>query len=220
MNIILLQDVPGLGFKDEIVKVKNGYGRNYIIPKGFGLIANKSNSKILEENLKQTVKKQEESIKNANKTAKNIGELVLEIKVKTGVEDKIFGSVTTTQISKLLLEKGFEIHKKNIYIQNKVNSLGKYDVSLKIHKDITHDIKINVTGSIESKKVKSSTKEESKKKVEKEEKTKNKTVKEEEKGSKKKVEKEEKTKKKTVKKSAESNSKTSTDSKKSSSKKK
>ena len=209
MNIILLQDVPGLGFKDEIVKVKNGYGRNYIIPKGFGVIANKSNSKILEENLKQTVKKQEESIKNANKTAKNIGELVLEIKVKTGVEDKIFGSVTTAQISKLLLEKGFEIHKKNIYIQNKVNSLGKYDVSLKIHKDITHDIKINVTGSIESKKVKSSTKEESKKKVEKEEK-----------GSKKKVEKEEKTKKKTVKKSAESNSKTSTDSKKSSSKKK
>ena len=218
MNIILLQDVPGLGFKDEIVKVKNGYGRNYIIPKGFGLIANKSNSKILEENLKQTVKKQEESIKNANKTAKNIGELVLEIKVKTGVEDKIFGSVTTTQISKLLLEKGFEIHKKNIYIQNKVNSLGKYDVSLKIHKDITHDIKINVTGSIESKKVKSSTKEESKKKVEKEEKTKNKTVKEEE--SKKKVEKKEKTKNKTVKKSAELNSKTSTDSKKSSSKKK
>ena len=198
MNIILLQDVPGLGFKDEIVKVKNGYGRNYIIPKGFGVLANKSNSKILEENLKQTVKKQEESIKNANKTAKNIGELVLEIKVKTGVEDKIFGSVTTAQISKLLLEKGFEIHKKNISIQNKVNSLGEYDVSLKIHKDITHDIKINVTGSIESKKVKSSTKE----------------------GSKKKVEKEEKTKNKTVKKSAESNSKTSTDSKKSSSRKK
>ena len=210
MNIILLQDVPGLGFKDEIVKVKNGYGRNYIIPKGFGLIANKSNSKMLEENLKQTVKKQEESIKNANKTAKNIGELVLEIKVKTGVEDKIFGSVTTAQISKLLLEKGFEIHKKNISIQNKVNSLGEYDVSLKIHKDITHEIKINVSGSVESKKVKSSTKEE----------TKNKIVKEEEKGSKKKVEKEEKTKNKTVKKSAELNSKTSTDSKKSSSKKK
>ena len=220
MDIILIQDVPGLGFKDEIVKVKNGYGRNYIIPKGYGVLANKSNSKILEENLKQTVKKQEESIKNAEKIAKNIGKLVLEIKVKTGVEDKIFGSVTTAQISKLLLEKGFEIHKKNIYIQNKVNSLGKYDVSLKIHKDITHDIKINVNGSIESKKVKSSTKEESKKKLEKEEKTKNKTVKEEEKGSKKKVEKEEKTKKKIVKKSAESNSKTSTDSKKSSSKKK
>ena len=208
MDIILIQDVPGLGFKDEIVKVKNGYGRNYIIPKGYGVLANKSNSKILEENLKQTVKKQEESIKNAEKIAKNIGKLVLEIKVKTGVEDKIFGSVTTTQISKLLLEKGFEIHKKNIIIQNKVNSLGEYNIILKIHKDITHEIKINVSGSIESKKAKSSTKKETKKKVEKEEETK------------KKVEKEEETKKKKVKKSAESNSKTSTDSKKSSSKKK
>ena len=208
MDIILIQDVPGLGFKDEIVKVKNGYGRNYIIPKGYGVLANKSNSKILEENLKQTVKKQEESIKNAEKIAKNIGKLVLEIKVKTGVEDKIFGSVTTTQISKLLLEKGFEIHKKNIIIQNKVNSLGEYNIILKIHKDITHEIKINVSGSIESKKAKSSTNKETKKKVEKEEETK------------KKVEKEEETKKKTVKKSAESNSKTSTDSKKSSSKKK
>ena len=198
MDIILIQDVPGLGFKDEIVKVKNGYGRNYIIPKGYGVLANKSNSKILEENLKQTVKKQEESIKNAEKIAKNIGKLVLEIKVKTGVEDKIFGSVTTTQISKLLLEKGFEIHKKNIIIQNKVNSLGEYNIILKIHKDITHEIKINVSGSIESKKAKSSTDKETKKKVEKEEET----------------------KKKTVKKSAESNSKTSTDSKKSSSKKK
>ena len=198
MDIILIQDVPGLGFKDEIVKVKNGYGRNYIIPKGYGVLANKSNSKILEENLKQTVKKQEESIKNAEKIAKNIGKLVLEIKVKTGVEDKIFGSVTTTQISKLLLEKGFEIHKKNIIIQNKVNSLGEYNIILKIHKDITHEIKINVSGSIESKKAKSSTNKETKKKVEKEEET----------------------KKKTVKKSAESNSKTSTDSKKSSSKKK
>ena len=198
MDIILIQDVPGLGFKDEIVKVKNGYGRNYIIPKGYGVLANKSNSKILEENLKQTVKKQEESIKNAEKIAKNIGKLVLEIKVKTGVEDKIFGSVTTTQISKLLLEKGFEIHKKNIIIQNKVNSLGEYNIILKIHKDITHEIKINVSGSIESKKAKSSTNKKTKKKVEKEEET----------------------KKKTVKKSAESNSKTSTDSKKSSSKKK
>ena len=198
MDIILIQDVPGLGFKDEIVKVKNGYGRNYIIPKGYGVLANKSNSKILEENLKQTVKKQEESIKNAEKIAKNIGKLVLEIKVKTGVEDKIFGSVTTTQISKLLLEKGFEIHKKNIIIQNKVNSLGEYNIILKIHKDITHEIKINVSGSIESKKAKSSTNKKTKKKVEKEEET----------------------KKKKVKKSAESNSKTSTDSKKSSSKKK
>ena len=63
MEIILIKDVPGLGFKDEVVNVKNGYGRNYIIPKGFGVIANKANSKVLEENLKQTAKKQEEILK-------------------------------------------------------------------------------------------------------------------------------------------------------------
>ena len=65
MEIILIKDIPGLGFKDEVVNVKNGYGRNYIIPQGLGVLANKSNSKVLEENLKQTVKKQEEILKEA-----------------------------------------------------------------------------------------------------------------------------------------------------------
>ena len=100
MDIILTKDVPGLGFKDEIVKVKNGYGRNYIIPKGYGVLSNGTNKKILEENLKQTIKKQEELLKNANDLANKIGDLNLEIKMKSGDEDKLFGSVTTTQISK------------------------------------------------------------------------------------------------------------------------
>lgn len=166
MEIILLKDVPGLGFKDEILNVKNGYGRNYIIPKGFGVLANKSNTKILEENLKQTIKKQEEIMKEAEKIAKKIGDLVLEIKIKTGSEDKIFGSVTTAQIAKMLKEKGIEIHKKNISILSKVNNIGEYDVNLKIHKDLSHPIKINVTGNITTKKKvkkKSSEKEDDKK---------------------------------------------------------
>ena len=118
MEIILIKDVPGLGFKDEVVKVKNGYGRNYIIPKGFGVLANKTNSKVLEENLRQTAKKQEEILKEAQKLAKKIGDLVLEFKLKTGSDEKVFGSVTTSQISKMLEEKGIEIHKKNISILN------------------------------------------------------------------------------------------------------
>lgn len=148
MEIILIKDVPGLGFKDEVVKVKNGYGRNYIIPKGLGVLANKSNSKVLEENLKQTAKKQEEILKEAQKIAKKIGDLVLEFKLKTGSDEKVFGSVTTSQISKMLEEKGIEINKKNISILSKVNTVGKFDVDLKIHKDLTHPIKINVTGDI------------------------------------------------------------------------
>ncbi len=190
MEIILLKDVPGLGFKDEILNVKNGYGRNYIIPKGYGVLANKSNTKVLEENLKQTVKKQEEVLKEAEKLAKKIGDLVLEIKIKTGSEDKIFGSVTNAQIAKILKEKGFEIHKKNISILTKVNAIGEYDVNLKIHKDLTHPIKINVTGNIPTKKKvkkKSSEKEDDKKVENKESKTNNKDIdtKEESKESKK-----------------------------------
>ena len=152
MEIILIKDIPGLGFKDEVVNVKNGYGRNYIIPQGLGVLANKSNSKVLEENLKQTVKKQEEILKEAQKLSKKIGNLVLDFKLKSGSEDKVFGSITTAQIAKLLSEKGIEIHKKNITILTKVNAVGEYDVELKIHKDITHPIKINVTGDVSSKK--------------------------------------------------------------------
>ncbi len=148
MEIILIKDVPGLGFKDEVVNVKNGYGRNYIIPKGYGVLSNKANFKVLEENLKQTAKKQEKILKEAQKLAKKIGDLVLEFKLKTGSDEKVFGSITTSQISKMLEEKGIEIHKRNISILSKVNSIGEYDVDLKIHKDLTHPIKINVTGDV------------------------------------------------------------------------
>ncbi len=152
MEIILIKDIPGLGFKDEVVNVKNGYGRNYIIPQGLGVLANKSNSKVLEENLKQTIKKQEEILKEAQKLSKKIGNLVLDFKLKSGSDDKVFGSITTAQIAKILSEKGIEIHKKNITILTKVNAVGEYDVELKIHKDITHPIKINVTGDVSTKK--------------------------------------------------------------------
>ena len=152
MEIILIKDIPGLGFKDEVVNVKNGYGRNYIIPQGLGVLANKSNSKVLEENLKQTIKKQEEILKEAQKLSKKIGNLVLDFKLKSGSDDKVFGSITTAQIAKLLSEKGIEIHKKNITILTKVNAVGEYDVDLKIHKDITHPIKINVSGDVSSRK--------------------------------------------------------------------
>ena len=162
MKIILTKDVPGLGFKDEVVSVKNGYGRNYIIPQGFGVLANKSNSKVLKENLKQTAKKQEEILKAAQKLSKKIGDLVIEFKLKTGSDEKVFGSVTTAQISKMLEEKGFEVHKKNISILSKVNNVGEYDVDLKIHKDLTHPIKINVTGDIVKAKKKKTVKKEDK----------------------------------------------------------
>ena len=158
MEVILIKDVPGLGFQDEKVIVKDGYGRNYLIPQGLCVLANKSNSKILEEKLKQTVKKQEEVLKSAQKIAKKIGDLVLEIKLKSGSEDKVFGSVTTSHISKMLDEKGFEIDKRNITLSSKVNSTGEYTIFIKLHKDITHEITLNVTGTNIKKKTKASKK--------------------------------------------------------------
>ena len=123
MKLILIKDVPGLGFQDEKVNVKDGYGRNFLIPKGLGVLANKSNSRVLEEKLKQTVKKQEEILKSAEKIANKIGDLNLEIKLKSGADDKVFGSVTTAQITKILSEKGFEIDKRNLTLSSKKRKL-------------------------------------------------------------------------------------------------
>ena len=163
MKLILIKDVPGLGFQDEKVNVKDGYGRNFLIPKGLGVLANKSNSRVLEEKLKQTVKKQEEILKSAEKIANKIGDLNLEIKLKSGADDKVFGSVTTAQITKILSEKGFEIDKRNVTLSSKVNSTGEYTIFLKLHKDVTHEIILNVTGTNpkKKKKVKEVKKEES-----------------------------------------------------------
>ena len=154
MKLILIKDVPGLGFQDEKVNVKDGYGRNFLIPKGLGVLANKSNSRVLEEKLKQTVKKQEEILKSAEKIANKIGDLNLEIKLKSGTDDKVFGSVTTAQITKILSEKGFEIDKRNVTLSSKVNSTGEYTIFLKLHKDVTHEIILNVTGTNPKKKKK------------------------------------------------------------------
>ncbi len=154
MKLILIKDVPGLGFQDEKVNVKDGYGRNFLISKGLGVLANKSNSRVLEEKLKQTIKKQEEILKSAEKIANKIGDLNLEIKLKSGADDKVFGSVTTAQITKILSEKGFEIDKRNVTLSSKVNSTGEYTVFLKLHKDVTHELILNVTGTNPKKKKK------------------------------------------------------------------
>ncbi len=149
MDVILIKDVPGLGFKNEIVKTKNGYGRNYLIPKGYAILANLSNSKILNEILKQTKNKQEEILNKSKELSKNIGKLILDIPVKVGSENKIFGTITTAQISDLLNKKGFDINKKNISILSKIN----------------HPIKINIIANKEKSKKEKATKKTSKTKT-------------------------------------------------------
>src|SRR5690606_26162813 len=109
MEIILKTDIKGLGYKNDLVDVKPGYGRNYLIPQGFAVLATGSNKKILAENIKQAAHKAEKIKTEAENTAARLAEVTLEIKAKIGDSGKIFGKVTTLQISDALAAKGFDI---------------------------------------------------------------------------------------------------------------
>lgn len=144
MEIILKTDIAGLGYKNDVVKVKPGYGRNYLIPQGFATMATSSNLKVLAENIKQAAHKVEKIRQDANDLASKIGDISLEIPVKTGESGKIFGRVTSLQISELLSSKGFDIDRKKISFNSEIKMIGDYSVILDLHKDVKHTIQIKV----------------------------------------------------------------------------
>lgn len=143
MEIILKQDIQGLGYKNDTVKVKPGYGRNYLIPQGFAIIANNSNSKMIAENIKQAAHKAEKIKTEAETLAKSIGDLVLEIGTKAGDSGKIFGAITTLQVSDGLKAKGFDVDRKKIKFES-IKQVGEYSATLDLHREVKHDIKINI----------------------------------------------------------------------------
>ncbi len=143
MEIILKEDIKGLGYKDDIVRVKPGHGRNHLIPKGLGILATPSNRKVLKEKLKQVVHKLQQLKEEAVALSENIGELCLTIETKAGETGKIFGSITHLQVADALKEKGFHIERKNISFES-IKTLGEYRVVLDLHKEVKHEIKINV----------------------------------------------------------------------------
>jgi len=140
MEVILKEDLTGLGYKNDVVKVKPGYARNYLIPKGIAIMATESNRKILAENLKQAAHKAEKIKTEALNLAERIGGLVLEIAAKVGESGKIFGAVTTTQISDVLKAKGFDIDRKKIAIGGDVKMIGEYKATLDLHREVKHAI--------------------------------------------------------------------------------
>lgn len=144
MEIILREDVKGLGYKDDIVTVKPGYGRNYLIPQGIAIIASVSNRKMIEENVRQAAHKAEKIKGDAQDLAKKIGDLTLEIKTKAGETGKIFGAVTPLQVADALTEKGYEIDRKRINIPQNIKELGDYAVTLDLHKEVHHEISLKV----------------------------------------------------------------------------
>ncbi|MGQ9619812.1 MAG: 50S ribosomal protein L9 [Bacteroidales bacterium] len=145
MEVILLQDIPKLGHKDDIVKVKDGYGRNYLIPKGLALTATPSAKKIHSENLKQKAHKEEKIRLEAIAVAEKLNGLSIVIGAKTSSKGKIFGSVNTIQIAESLKEKGFEVDRKNIILpDDQIKEVGKYKAVIKLHREVKAEIEFEV----------------------------------------------------------------------------
>lgn len=147
MDVILKEDIKGLGYKSDIVTVKAGYGRNYLLPRGLAVMATESNKKVIAENVKQAAHKAEKVKKDAEAVAEKIGNVVLEIKAKVGESGKIFGAITALQISDSLKEKGIEVDRKRITFKTDVKEVGEYSALLELHKEVKKEVKFKVIPS-------------------------------------------------------------------------
>lgn len=144
MEVILKQDVTGLGYKNDTVKVKAGYGNNYLIPNGFALIANDSNKRLISENVRQAAHKASKIKQDAEALAAKVGDLTIEVGTKAGESGKIFGAVTALQIADVLKAKGFDIDRKKVHLKEVPKQLGTYTATLDLHKEVKHDIQVKV----------------------------------------------------------------------------
>ncbi|MCL4130965.1 UNVERIFIED_CONTAM: hypothetical protein GTU68_032675 [Idotea baltica] len=145
MELILKQDVENLGFKDDIVTVKNGYGRNFLIPNGNAVLATSSAKKVLAENLKQRAFKDKKIIDDANTIAEAIKALEIKITAKVGSGDKLFGSVNNINVAEALEKEGQEIDKKYITVAGgSVKRLGKYNATIRLHREVTVELPFEI----------------------------------------------------------------------------
>ena len=145
MEIILRQDVENVGFKDDVVTVKNGYGRNFLIPQGLAVLATTSAKKVLAETLKQRAFKEEKLIKDATKVAGAIKELEIKISAKTGDGTKLFGSVNNGNVAEALAAAGQEVDKKYIKVEGgNIKRLGKYNSTIRLHREVIVELPIEV----------------------------------------------------------------------------
>ena len=149
MELILKEDVQNLGFKDDLVKVKNGYGRNYLIPNGLAELATPSAKKVLAENLRQKAHKEKELIEAANKTAAALKELEVKITAKAGAGDKLFGSVSNIDLAAALEKEGHEIDRKFISIKGgTIKRTGPYDAQIRLHREVIIEFPFEVVAEM------------------------------------------------------------------------
>lgn len=143
MELILKQDVENLGFKDDVVTVKNGYGRNFLIPQKQAVLATVSAKKVLAENLKQRAFKEKKIVDDANQIAEAIKALEIKIPAKVGTGDKLFGSVNNIDVAAALEKEGQSIDKKFITVTT-VKRLGKYTAVVRLHRSVSVDLEFEV----------------------------------------------------------------------------
>ena len=144
MELILVEDVAGLGYKNDIVSVKKGYGRNYLIPQGKAVISSESARKVLAENLKQRAHKLAKIKADAEELAAKLAPVALTIATKVSATGTIFGAVTNIQIAEALAKLGFEIDRKTIVVKETIKEVGSYTATVKLHKEVSVEIPFEV----------------------------------------------------------------------------
>ncbi|HPF10553.1 MAG TPA: 50S ribosomal protein L9 [Flavobacteriaceae bacterium] len=145
MELILKKDVENLGFADDLVTVKSGYGRNFLIPQGFAVLATPSAKKVLAENLKQRAHKEKKMIDDAQKEADKLNGIELKITAKAGEGDKLFGSVSNADLADALAQEGVEIEKKFINIAGGlIKRTGRYEAKIRFHREVVADFAFDV----------------------------------------------------------------------------
>ncbi len=145
MELILKNDVENLGFKDDIVDVKNGYGRNFLIPQGLAVLATVSSRKVLAETLKQRAFKEKKEIEDAQKIADKLKSLEIKIASKVGSGNKLFGSVTNADVAGALAKEGVEVEKKFIKVPGgTLKRLGQYEASVRFHRQVVAKVTFEI----------------------------------------------------------------------------
>lgn len=144
MKVILKQDVETLGETGDIVNVKSGFGRNFLIPRGLAVLATPSNVKVVEEIRRQTAHRLERLIDDAKELAGQLEKLEIVIPARVGEESRIFGTVTTQQVADVLQSKGLKIDRRKIEMHEEIRALGVYPATVKLHGDVTAEVKIQV----------------------------------------------------------------------------
>lgn len=146
MKVILQKDVKGIGKAGDIVNVSDGYGRNYLLPRGLAIDATKSNINVLNEKKKAEEKKRQKEVEAAQEIAKKLSQETIKLKVKTGENGKLFGSITSKDIQDELNKRGYDIDKKKINLADAIKTTGTFNVDVKLYPGIQAKIKVEVVG--------------------------------------------------------------------------